>query len=307
MRVRILGSAAGGGLPQWNCGCSNCRAVRDGSPYVQPRSQSSAAVSADGRHWFLLNVSADVRQQLLAFDDLGPAPPAVRGTPITGCLLTDAEIDHASGLLQLREGCEISVYSTPLVRRWLNKFFPIEPIVSVFSQRPWFELPLEESLPLALPDGTPTGLEVTAFETGRDVPRFVSEEAAEAIGSVVGLEIRDRATGGKFVYAPGVPAIDKRFEQAVSGARLLLMDGSFWSDDEPVQVGIVGRTSRQMGHLPVGDPQGSLAWLAELPVRDRVYVHINNSNPMLDENGPEHARVRECGVRVGVDGDEFVV
>jgi len=307
MQVRILGAAAGGGLPQWNCGCLNCRAVREGSPHVRPRTQSSAAVSADGQSWFLLNVSADVRQQLLAFDDLGPAPPAVRGTPIAGCLLTDAEIDHTSGLLQLREGCEFFILSTPLVQRWLNEFFPIEPMVSVFSKRPWLELPLETSLLLTLPDGTPTGLEVTTFETGRDVPRFVPEQAAEAVGSVVALEIRDQTTGGKMVYAPGVPAIDERFEQAAARASLILMDGSFWSDNEPEQIGIVGRTAQQMGHLPVGGPDGSLAWLAELPVRNRVYVHINNSNPMLNENGPEHARVKECGVHIGVDGDEFTV
>jgi len=307
MRVRILGSAAGGGLPQWNCGCPNCRAVRDGSLHVRPRTQSSAAVSADGQWWFLLNASADVRQQLLSFNDLGPAPPAVRGTPIAGCLLTDAEIDHASGLLQLREGCEFSILSTPLVRRWLNEYFPIGPVVSAFSERPWLELPLGAARQLVLPGGTPTGLAVTAFETGRDVPRFVPEEAAEAAGSVVGLEIRDQATGHKLVYAPGVPAIDERLRQAVAGASLILMDGSFWSDNEPEQLGIVGRTARQMGHVPVGDPDGSLAWLADLPVRERVYVHINNSNPMLNENGPEHALVRECGVRVGVDGDEFTV
>ncbi|NOY29478.1 MAG: pyrroloquinoline quinone biosynthesis protein PqqB [Planctomycetes bacterium] len=307
MHVRILGSAAGGGLPQWNCGCSNCRAARDGSPYVRPRTQSSVAISAEGKWWFLLNVSADVRQQLFVNQQLGPAPGNMRGTSIAGCVLTDAEIDHTSGLLQLREGCVFSILSTPLVRRWLNDYFPIGPIVSAFSDRPWLELPLEASLELTLPDGTPAGLEITAFETGRDVPRFVPEDPRKAVGSVVGLRIRDTATGGTLVYAPGVPAIDSQLEHAVDGADLLLLDGSFWSDEEPRQMGITDRTSQAMGHVPVDGSHGSLEWLAKLPVPKRVYVHMNNTNPMLDESGPEHARVQESGVQVGMDGDEFIV
>jgi len=307
MRVRILGSAAGGGLPQWNCNCSNCRAARDGSPYVRPRTQSSAAISADGQWWFLLNVSADVRQQVFANEQLGPMPGSMRATSIAGCVLTDAEIDHTSGLLQLREGCAFPIHATSLVRRWLNECFPIGPVISAFSDRPWLELPLEAPLELALPDGAPAGLEITAFETGRDVPRFVSEDPNKAVGSVVGLRIRDAATGGVLVYAPGVSVIDPQLERAVAGADLLLLDGSFWSDDEPRRMGITDRTSREMGHVPVGGSLGSLAWLAKLPMSKRVYVHINNTNPMLDESGPEHAQVRESGVQVGMDSDEFVI
>lgn len=307
MRVRILGSAAGGGVPQWNCGCANCRAVRENASHVTRRTQSSVAITADDQSWFLLNVSADVRQQLVTYSDLGPAPGFARDTPIAGCLLTDAELDHSSGLLQLREGSQLTVYSTPLVRKWLNAYLPIEPVVSVFSNRTWVELPLDVPLQLAVTDGRPAGMTVTAFETGRDVPRYVPEDAATAVGSVVGLSIVNKASGGKLVYAPGVPAINPPLEHAVAGADLVLLDGSFWSDDEPQEHGITTRTSQQMGHLPVSGSSGSLQWFKTLSARHRVYIHINNTNPMLDECGREHTQVRKCGVHVGFDGDEYLI
>ena len=307
MRVRILGSAAGGGLPQWNCGCPNCRAVRSGLAPIRARTQSSVAISADDRWWFLLNVSPDVRHQLLRFDDLGPDPNSVRGASLAGCVLTDAEMDHASGLLQLREGCRLPVISTELVHRWLSESFPIEPVLTSFSDRPWLDLPLEVSQTLALPDGSASGLTVQAFETGRDVPRFVAAEQQSAVGSVIGLEVTDSATGAKFVYAPCVPLLDERLQQAAQGGDLLLMDGTFWTEDEPQKFGISTRSSSQMGHVPVSGADGSLAWLAKLPVAHRVYVHINNTNPMLDEAGQQHGQVRDQGVEVGVDGQEFVL
>jgi pyrroloquinoline quinone biosynthesis protein B len=307
MRIRILGSAAGGGLPQWNCGCPNCRAARDGSPHVLPRTQSSVAISAEGRWWFLLNVSPDVRQQMMQFAELGLTDNEPRGTSIAGCLLTDAEFDHTSGLLQLREGCVFSITSTPLVRRWLNDFFPIGRLLSKIAERPWNEFSVDAADELTLPDGSSSGLTVRAFATGRDVPRFVPEPAETAAGSVVGLEIRDQATGGKLVYAPCVPAIDQPLQESVKGADCVLVDGTFWSNDEPQQFGITDRTATDMGHLPVDGPNGSLAWLADLPVADRVYVHINNTNPMLDSTSGEHAEVTRLEIRVGADGDEFVI
>ncbi len=307
MRIRILGSAAGGGLPQWNCRCLNCEAVRQGSATVRSRTQSSVAVTADGRSWFLLNVSADVRQQLAAVSDLWPPAGNRRGTSIAGCILTDAEIDHASGLLQLREGCRFGIFSTPVVHRWLTRYLPIEPILAPFADRPWFELPLQGNYDLPLPNGEPSGLLLRAFELGRDVPRFVPESAAEAIGAVIGLEIEDKSGGGKLVYAPGVPAIGEALRTAAAGADCLLVDGTFWSDDEPSSMGIAQSSSREMGHIPVSGPDGSLEWLSELPARHRVYVHINNTNPMLNEAGPEWQEVQGRGVRVGQDGDVFEI
>jgi pyrroloquinoline quinone biosynthesis protein B len=262
-------------------------------------------VSADNSNWFLLNVSADVRQQLSAFDGLWPPEDASRGTTIGGCVLTDAEIDHTSGLLQLREGCHFGVFSTELVHRWLNSYFPIGTILSDFAERPWTDFALDDELELPLPDGRPSGLRVRAFETGQDAPRFVPDDSADLTGSIIGLEITDNSTGGKLVYAPGVATISESLKDATGGADCILLDGTFWTDDEPIQAGISDRTSRQMGHVPVDGPDGSLSWLTDMSVLQRIFVHINNTNPMLNESGLEWRTVKDSGLRVGVDGDEF--
>jgi pyrroloquinoline quinone biosynthesis protein B len=303
MRVRILGAAAGGGLPQWNCRCPNCASVREGSGPLLPRTQSSVAVSADGRWWFLLNVSPDVRQQILAFPPLGPPEGQGRGSGIAGCLLTDGELDHTAGLLLLREGAPFRIFCTPLVRRWLNRYLPIEPMLARFANPSWHDLGLNAALDLPLPDGTSSGLRVTAFEVDRHLPRFVTELPAEAEGSVIGLSIADERTGGKLVYAPCVASISPTLQEESRRAEAVLMDGTFWSQDEPVAMGIGQRSALEMGHLPVSD--GSLGWLGGLPARHRVYVHINNTNPMLDPRGGEYQKVREKGIQVGADGDEF--
>jgi pyrroloquinoline quinone biosynthesis protein B len=273
------------------------------------------AISADNLHWFLLNVSADVRQQLMAFSKMWPAELAtslatddtatIRSTSIAGCILTDAEIDHASGLLQLREGCAFNIYSTPIVARWLSEYLPIYKILADFAERPQIEIALDEVLVLTLPNGEPSGLRVRAFEVGRDVPRFVPEDADDALGSIIGLQIEDTVTGGKLIYAPGVSSICDALRDATEHADGILIDGTFWTDDEPVRMGITNRTAIQMGHVPVSGSTGTLEWLSHLSLRHRVYVHINNTNPMLNEAGPERQHVNHVGVRVGADGDEF--
>jgi pyrroloquinoline quinone biosynthesis protein B len=263
-------------------------------------------VTADGRSWFLLNVSADVREQLVACRDLWPPAGSRRGTPIAGCVLTDAEIDHTSGLLQLREGSTFGIYSTPVVRRWLSEYLPVGPVLSAFADRPWTELSLEEACELRLPTGAPAGLRLRVFELGSDAPRFVPESAGAA-GAVIGLEIEEPSRGGKLIYAPGVAAISARLRKAAAAADCLLIDGTFWSDDEPSLTGIGNSTARETGHVPVGGPGGSLDWLAGLAARHKVYVHINNTNPMLNEAGLEYRAVTRRGVRVGQDGDEFEI
>lgn len=300
MKIRILGSAAGGGLPQWNCRCPNCAAAREGSPHVRSRTQSSAAVSADGQHWFLLNVSPDIRQQIFSFDALGPADGELRGTGIVGCVLTDAEIDHTTGLLFLREGGEFETFSTPLVRKMVNQKFSIEHVLGQFVPRTWSELTVGESGELA-----GSGLKLRAFEMPGHLPRFAREDFPDARGSVVGLEIEDMRTGGRFVYAPCVGEWTVEFEKAASGADAVMMDGTFWSDDELIRMGIGTQTAMAMGHVPVGGPNGTLERLAALPAAHKIYIHINNTNPMVDEESPEFARVADSGVRVGADGDEI--
>ena len=305
MRIHILGAAAGGGLPQWNCRCSNCQAARSGSPSVRPRSQSSVAISADEQHWFLLNVSADVRSQLAGFEELWPPTGDLRGTSIAGCLLTDAEIDHTSGLLQLREGCQFRVFSTARVHRWLSGPLPLTKVLGHFADRPWTELPLGEGMELPLPSGEGSGIRVRAFETGQDQPRFVEETEKDLTGSIIGLEIQ--AGGSTLVYAPGVAAIGDTLTDAARRADCLLIDGTFWTDEEPVKTGISPRTSLQMGHVPVSGTGGSLAWLGEMEIKHRSYVHINNTNPMLDEQSDAWQKVNSLGIRVAADGDQFVL
>jgi pyrroloquinoline quinone biosynthesis protein B len=265
------------------------------------------AVSADGRAWFLLNVSPDVRQQILAFPELGPREGEQRGTAIAGCVLTDAELDHTAGLLLLREGGVGRVHSTITVRRWLNDYLPIEKILWFFTRQLWRTLRLEESTELLLPELSSSGLCIRAFEVDPHVPRFVPNEAVPPAGSVIGLVIEDGKTRGRLVYAPCVASVCGPLELAARAADCVLIDGTFWDDEEPIRCGIGSRTARAMGHLPVSGAAGSLAWLARLPARHRVYLHINNTNPMLNERGPEHRQVVECGVRVGADGDCFEV
>lgn len=298
MRIRILGSAAGGGVPQWNCRCRNCEAARAGSPTVRPRTQSSIAVSANGNDWFLLNVSPDIRQQIVAFPPLGPPPGAERGQAIAGCVLTDAELDHAAGLLLLREGTSFSIHCTPLVRHWLNRYLPIEPLLAKFAGPRWVELPLDEHSRLG------EGLTLRAFEVEPHLPRFV-DDASQCHGSVVGLAIHDPATRGKLVYAPCVGALSGPLLRMTAEADAVLLDGTFWSNDEPLQFG--ERTALEMGHVPVSGRDGSLAWLAGLPAQHRIYVHVNNTNPMLNEQGPEHRLVASQGVSIGHDGEMIEV
>ena len=300
MHIRILGSAAGGGVPQWNCRCANCEAVRAGSPHVRPRTQSSLAVSADGRNWVLLNASPDIRQQILAFPPLGPPAGKERGQSIKGCVLTDAELDHTAGLLMLREGDPFFILGTPLVRRWLNRYLPLEPLLAKFAGPAWRELSQDQ--PTELPEGR---LVVQPFEVERHVPRFVTEENAAA-GSVIGLVIEDLKTGGKLLYAPCVGSLSEPLLSLARDVDAIFLDGTFWSNDEPLRFS--KRTALEMGHVPVRGPQGSLLWLAGLPadrLRHRVYIHINNTNPMLNEEGPEFRVVMASGVRVGADGDTF--
>jgi pyrroloquinoline quinone biosynthesis protein B len=293
MRIRILGSAAGGGVPQWNCRCPNCELARAGSPDVRPRTQSSVAISADGRDWFLLNVSPDIRQQILAFPPLGPPEGCERGQGIAGCVLTDAELDHTAGLLLLREGSPFSILTTTWVRQMLQQCFPVERLLAFFAKPDWQPAPWSDALTLRM------------FEVGRHVPRFVNTDSSSAEGSVAGLLIEDKETGGRLVYAPCVGSISESLVGAAQEADVILIDGTFWSDDEPLRFG--KRTALQMGHVPVSGPQGTLAWLADLPVKYRVYVHINNTNPMLNESGPEYRCVKNRGVQVGADGDMFEV
>ncbi len=305
MFIRILGSAAGGGVPQWNCACRNCAAARAGSPDVRPRTQSSVAVSADGRSWVLLNVSPDVRQQILAFPPLGPPEGTQRGTSIAGCVLTDAELDHTAGLLLLREGATFPIFCTGTVRQWLNDQWPVEPLLACFSNPRWREI--SDAFIEFFTSSCDSRLRVRAVELDDHAPRFARKETGTSTAAVIGLDIEDTRTRGRLFYAPGVAALGPALLQVAETADAVLIDGTFWDNEEPTRCGITSGTAQMMGHLPVSGLGGSLEWLSKLKARHRVYVHINNTNPMLNERGPEFREVSACGVRVGADGDRFEV
>lgn len=302
MRVMLLGSAAGGGFPQWNCWCPTCRAARENPHLARPRLQSSLAVSADGHGWFLCNASPDVREQLAMLPSR--AATRLRHTPVEGIVLTDAELDHTLGIALLREGRRLHVYATAAVTRTLECDSRILPVTRAFAGVSVTELPLDEAMELRDRDGAPSGLTVEAFAVPGDPPRFASTETP---GHTVGLIIRDAATGGTCAFVPGCGALDETILGRLARVDLIFFDGTCWSDDELIRLGISERTATEMGHLPISGADGSLAQLARLPAPHKVYTHLNNTNPVLLEHSPERATAEEAGMRVGMDGMAFDV
>ncbi|MFD4969507.1 pyrroloquinoline quinone biosynthesis protein PqqB [Streptomyces sp. NPDC058424] len=295
MLLRVLGSAAGGGSPQWNCGCPVCAAVRSRAGLA--RTQSSVAVSADGRRWFLVNASPDVRAQIEAFPGLHPRDD--RTTPLEAVLLTDAELDHTLGLLLLREARALRLYATPAVRetlcvgsgilRTLERYCPVE----------WRAVTPGADLALA------DGLSCRAF----NVPTGKRDRFGTGVdhGRVVGYRLTDERSGGTLVYLPGVQSLAPALRGEIEGCACLLIDGTCWRDDELVRLGLAGKTSREMGHLPIDGPDGSLAQLPSLGVRRTIFVHMNNTNPILLEDTPERRIVEKSGMEVATDGLEVQV
>ena len=296
MWLRVLGSAAGGGSPQWNCGCPVCAAVRSGDGL--PRTQSSVAVSADYRRWFLINASPDVRTQIEAFPGLHPQD-GDRATPLEAVLLTDAELDHTFGLLLLREARALRLYATPAVHetlcdgsgmlRTLERYCPVE----------WRAVLPGADLPLA------DGLSCRPF----DVPTTKRARFGPGVdhGRVVGYRLTDERSGGTLVYLPGVEALTPALRAEIEGCDCLLIDGTCWRDDELVRLGLAGKTSREMGHLPIDGQDGTLAQLPALGVGRTIFVHMNNTNPILLEDGPERRIVEDSGMEVAMDGLEVQV
>jgi pyrroloquinoline quinone biosynthesis protein B len=300
MQIVLLGTAAGGGVPQWNCWCPVCRVARRQPDRVHPRSQSSIAVSADGNRWFLGNASPDVREQVARLPAAAPTDPAVvRQVPLEGVVLTDAELDHSLGIALLREARSLAIYATDATADILDRDSHVLPVTRAFAAVTVTPLPLDTAVPLRDRTGAETGLTAEAFAVRGDAPRFARHERA---GHTVGLLLHDAATGGTAAYVPGCGALDDALVSRLRSAQAVLFDGTFWTDDELVALGISPLTARAMGHVPVSGPDGSLAMLAQLPAHVRIYTHINNSNPMLLEDSPARTAVRAAGVVVRDDG-----
>ncbi|WP_168735870.1 pyrroloquinoline quinone biosynthesis protein PqqB [Cohnella fermenti] len=307
MFIKVLGSAAGGGCPQWNCGCSNCRRIRDQDPAVSARRNDSLAISPDGARWALLNAGPDVCLQTESHAALRPNPATLRGSPVEAVLLTDAELDHTTGLLQLRQGSAIAVYATSPVLGALEGDFPVRRIVEPFASFAWQETRVEESFPLF--GGQ---LSVCPFLLGDKPPRYVDSgngrpSYKESAAWVVGYRVTDRRTGGTIVYAPGIEIWTRTLERHLADADCVLVDGTFWRGDELILLGVSELDAADMGHLPAGGPNGSAERLSLVRARRKVYIHINNTNPMLAQDSPERQAVERLGIEIGVDGMEMEV
>ena len=302
VHVVLLGTAAGGGFPQWNCWCPTCRAARSAPRRASRRSQSSAAVSVDGERWFLLNASPDVREQLDCLP--GPIPTGIRHVAVAGIVVTDAEVDHTLGIVLLREARHLQLYATRAVRRILERDSRILPVTQAFAQVEVTEMELEAQVPLRYRDGEASGISVLPFEVPAGPPRFAAEHAA---GHTVGLILRDDVSGGSCGYVPGCGELNRPLLERLGETDLLLFDGTFWTDDELISLGIGDRRAREMDHQPISGPGGSLSQLAGLSRPTKVYTHINNTNPMLLEGSPEREQVERAGIAVGHDGMSFSI
>ena len=303
MFIRVLGSAAGGGFPQWNCGCPNCRGLREGTVRAQARTQECVAVSADGAAWLLLNCSPEIRQQIEGFPGLHPRGP--RDSPIAAILVTNGDLDHCLGLLSLRESHPLVVYATEPVRRGFVEDNVLYRTLERFpGQVTWRTLKLGGDEAIVGPDGRPTGLAVTPLAVPGKPPIHLEHRAPPAPEDNIGVRVREQATGRVLAYCSAAATVTDDMRRALDGADAVFFDGTFWSSDELPALGLGPKRAEAMAHLPVGGPDGSLARLAGLRARRRVYIHINNTNPMLRDDSAERAQVDAAGWEIAGDGME---
>ncbi len=306
-RIIVLGAAAGGGFPQWNCHCENCRLAWRGDARVKPRTQSSLAVSADSERWILLNASPDIRQQITDTPELHPRQ-GKRHTPIAAVVLTNADVDHVAGLLTLRERQPLRLCATGRVQSVLEA----NPIMQVLNpdyvQRE--ALALGQKQPIVDADGKPTGISIELFAIPGKVALYLEDSSAgDNFGTVeedtVGVEVSDDSSGSSFYYLPGCAAMPDWLRQRLQGAALVFMDGTTWIDDEMAQAGVGEKTSRRMGHMTMSGDEGSIAALADVDIGRRVFVHINNTNPVLRLDSDEYRAAGRAGWTIAEDGMTF--
>jgi pyrroloquinoline quinone biosynthesis protein B len=309
MRIRVLGAAAGGGFPQWNCNHPNSRRARSGDSEAAPRTQSSIAVSGDGERWFLFNASPDLRQQINDNPVLHPRR-GLRDSPIQGVVLTNADVDHVTGLLTLRESQPLTVYGTERVLGVLGAnpiFNVLNP--AVVRRRP---LKLEEPVELTGPGDYASGLMVRPFPVPGKVALWLEDATKGAgFGSVeedtIGLEAWQKNSRKRMFYIPGCAEMTPGLSQRIRGADLLFFDGTLWVDDEMIRDGVGVKTGRRMGHMSVSGPDGTMAALRDLGIRRKIFIHINTTNPILLDDSPERRAVTGAGWEVAFDGMEILL
>jgi len=308
LRVVVLGAAAGGGVPQWNCGCEVCRAARDGQPELQS-TQASIAFSADGAHWYLVNASPDLRQQLTATPQLHPKPGALRHSPIAGVILTNGEIDAVAGLLSMREGSPFAIYAHAKVLAILKS----NSIFNVLSERNVSRVPIEIDRPfeLTLPDGSGSGLEVEAFTVPGKGAWYLEGKVhpggSEGAGDTLGLRIRETASSKYFYFIAACAHVTPELKARLAGAPLVFFDGTVWRDDEMIAAGLGAKTGQSMGHISMSGSEGAIEALKSLTIDRKIFLHINNSNPALLAGSKERKLAESAGWQIPADGTEIVL
>ena len=305
MRIHVLGSAAGGGFPQWNCGCPNCAGLRAGTIAATARKQASIALSDREGNWFLIHATPEISAQLAAFPPLYPR--AVRDSPMSGIILTNGDLDQCLGLLSLRESQPLHIYATESVRQAVtqnNRFYAA--LDRSPGQVTWHELKLYGSQTLLTPDHRSTQLVVTAIPVPGKVPLYVEDQVEPQIDDNVALLVSEMTGGPCLGYAPCVGASDPEIERIVELADCLFFDGTFWSEDELIALGIGTKRARDMAHWPLAGSNGSLSMLAKSSSR-RIVIHINNTNPILRDDSPERYQLEQTGLEVAYDGMEIVL
>jgi pyrroloquinoline quinone biosynthesis protein B len=298
--IVVLGAAAGGGFPQWNSNAPACRRARSRDPRARARSQASLAVSANSRDWLILNASPDLRQQIEATRQLQPRE-GLRSSPIVGVALTGGDVDAIAGLLHLRERHRLAVHAPASVLAVLAANPIFEVLAADCVAR--IELGLDRTAEAA------PGLAVKAFAVPGKVPLYLETEGEDPgvseAGDAVGLEITDRATERSFFFIPGCAAITETLRRRLSGAALVFFDGTLWRDDEMIRAGVGTKTGKRMGHMSIAGADGVIAAFRDLGVRRRVFIHLNNSNPVLVDDSPERAETEAEGWEVAWDGMEL--
>ena len=309
MLIKVIGAAAGGGLPQWNCNGQNSADARHGVPTVKPRTQASTAVSADGRQWVLLNAAPDLRQQINQTPELQPdrtGPP--RNSPIKAVVLTNGDVDAVAGLLCLRESQPLTVYGSARVLDVLagNSIFDVLNPDLVKREI----MALGKPFAVEGPSGS-LGLTVEAFTVPGKIPLYLEDEEKGTGGSfgteegdTVGLKVTEDKTGKHFFFIPGCSGLDDTLRARLKGAPLLFFDGTLYTNDEMIVQGLMQKTGDRIGHMNMSGPKGTVEQMAPLGIARKIFIHINNSNPVLRDDSPERAAVTEAGWEVSYDGME---
>jgi pyrroloquinoline quinone biosynthesis protein B len=306
MFVRVLGSAAGGGFPQWNCGCDNCQQARAGAPGFRARTQESVAVSADGDSWFLLNASPEVRAQIESFERLHPRER--RHSPIAGIVLTNGDLDHCLGVLSLRESHPLQLITTSAIERGFREDNVLFRTMQRFpGQLQHRALQLHAAQPLVRSDGSESGLTIEAVPVLGKLPIHLEATSSPSPEDSIGLLIHEPARGRTLGYFSGIAGPSEPLRAALERADCIFFDGTFWSEDELPARGLLAKKAKDMAHWPIGGEQGSALYLraASLQPKRRVYIHINNTNPILHDTGAEATQLRAAGFEIAYDGMEL--